>query len=258
VPVPLLTIDLGNSSAKLRLWSAAPGRRAECLARRDEVGELRSELATWLALHHPAHAALSSVASRERSAELRALVEAIVDVHVGPPSSLENRCRSPERVGEDRLFAALGAARLLGRSCIVVDAGTALTVDAVEVAAERASFLGGAIAPGPTLLSDALALGTARLPRVEPRPGAHALGTITEDALRAGIGVGFRGAARALVEGVAHEARLAGAPVVLTGGARAFLLEPQPFVDGELVVEDELVHLGMLAELASTAGGSAR
>jgi type III pantothenate kinase len=257
VSAPVLTIDLGNSSAKLRLWSAA-GPRPTCLARRDESESPGAELAGWLARLRPARAVLSSVASAARSAELRALVEALAPLRVGPPAALENRCREPERVGEDRLFAALGAAWLLERPCVVVDAGTALTVDAVEVRSGRAAFLGGAIAPGPALLADALAHGTARLPRIEPRPGAHALGTITEDALAAGIGVGFRGAARALVDGVARDAGLDAAPIALTGGARAFLLEPRPFTETELFVEEELVHLGMLAELALAVGGSAR
>jgi type III pantothenate kinase len=258
VSAPILTIDLGNSSAKLRLWGAASERAPTCLARRDERDPAGPDLAGWIARHRPARALLASVASPDRSAALRALVEEVVPLRVGPPSSLENRCRVPGSVGEDRLFAALGAAWLLERSCIVVDAGTALTVDAVERAAERPAFLGGAIAPGPALLADALAHGTARLPRIEPRPGARALGTDTEEALASGVSVGFRGAARALVEGVAREATLRAAPIVLTGGARSFLLEPRPFVEGELVVEEDLVHLGMLAELALEVRGATR
>jgi len=160
-------------------------------------------------------------------------------------------CREPASVGRDRLFAARAALDLCGDS-IVVSAGTALTVDAVR---SDATFLGGAIAPGPALLARALAEGTARLPTIDPRPNRPALGRDTKEALEAGVGVGFRGAARELVERVGEESGLARAPVVLTGGARAFLLDPSAFEGRPLVVEADLVHLGLLraleAEVAS-------
>src|SRR6185436_227508 len=115
------------------------------------------------------------------------------------------------------------------------------------------AFLGGAIAPGPRLLAAALASGTARLPLIEPRVGAQALGTVTEDAIQAGVVVGFRGAAERLVEEIAAESGLGTAPVVLTGGARAFLLEPRPFTTRSLEVVPELVHRGLLAALLRAA-----
>jgi len=249
----MLTVDLGNSRAKLRRWSADGAR---CTARLDLAGDDLAPLAGWFA-ERVELGALSSVAAGERTAALRrALAPFVVELVLAPPSGLENRCRPPESVGQDRLYAAAGAAARLARSCVVVDAGTALTVDALRVEGERGIFLGGAIAPGPALLSEALAAGTARLPRVEPVSGAPALGTDTAAALRAGIGVGLRGAARELVEEVARAAGLGAAPVVLTGGARAFLLEPAPFTARPLTVDEELVHRGLVAALARRRGAA--
>jgi hypothetical protein len=66
--------------------------------------------------------------------------------------------------------------------------------------------------------------------------------------------VGFRGAAECLVEGVAEEARLQDASVVLTGGAREFLLAPRPFTARKLEVVPDLVHEGLLAALLRVQG----
>ena len=97
----------------------------------------------------------------------------------------------------DRLFAARAALELGDEACLVVDAGTALTVDVARPAtagAARGAFLGGAIAPGPTLLAAALARGAAQLPEIDPQPGAAALGLDTRAAIESGIAVGFAGA----------------------------------------------------------------
>jgi type III pantothenate kinase len=168
-----------------------------------------------------------------------------VDLH--PDPGLTIACREPAQVGRDRLFGARAAIEIAGGDALVVAVGTALTVDAVR--ADR-TFLGGAIAPGPELLARALATGTARLPLVEPRAGALALGVDTEGALRAGIAVGLRGAARELVERLIAEAGLPKATVVVTGGARAFVLDPPAFPGRNVLVEADLVHRGLLLAAA--------
>ena len=249
----MLTVDLGNSRLKACLWRRG-GASFECVARwEDEAAELGG-FEGWLAHRRAPLAALASVGARERTGQVLELLTARCErAFLGPDSGLEIRCTEPDRVGADRLYAAAGAAELVGRSCLVVDAGTAMTVDAVLVSAGTRAFLGGAIAPGPRLSAAALAAGTARLPRIEPRAGARALGTFTEEAIQAGIVVGFRGAAERLVEELAGEVAFEGAPVVLTGGAREFLLAPRPFTARPLTVVPDLVHHGLLAALLRVA-----
>jgi type III pantothenate kinase len=133
---------------------------------------------------------------------------------------------------------------------------TALTVDVVVHRDDAPGrFLGGAIAPGPDLLAGALAAGAANLFPVTAQPGDAALGHNSEAALRAGVANGFRGAARELVEGVAREAGVDTAPVALTGGARTFLLAPEPFTDREVAVLPDLVHLGLVSSLLDARTG---
>lgn len=247
-----ITVDLGNSRCKLRAWRPRNGLGGQALAEADFDGATRlaERLAGWLrAAEPPALAVLSSVASAEVEARVAGVLRASAErLLVAPPPGLEVLCRVPAEVGRDRLYAARGALAVLGRSAVVLDAGTALTVDAVLHRGEGpGAFLGGAIAPGPALLAAALARGAARLPEVVPEPGAGALGRDTREAIRAGVAVGFRGAARELLEGVSREADLEDAPVVLAGGARDFLLRPQPFTARSLVVIPDVVHHGLLA-----------
>jgi len=251
--VTRVTVDLGNTLLKVRAWHAGAQRvRSAELAGDPE--RLAERLASWLAgLGEPFEAALASVAGADLEARVvRVLANEAEVAHVAPDPGLENRCRIPEHVGRDRLWAARGALTLVGESCLVLDAGTALTVDAVQREAGAEAFLGGAIAPGPELGARALAEWAARLPKVEPRPGVPALGRDTEEAIRSGVGVGFRGAAAELARCVGEEAGFEDPPVVVTGGARAFLLAPAslapaPSFAREPVESEDLVHLGLLA-----------
>jgi type III pantothenate kinase len=257
-PAALLTVDLGNSRCKLRLWAPAHGEPA--LLRAVELGvgaRLVEQVEGWLrAAAPPAHAALSAVGDPQLSERLLAALSAAVSGEaLTPPHGLELDVREAHTVGQDRLFAARGALRSAGGAALVLDAGTALTVDALDVDGNRRGvFRGGAIAPGPQLCAEALARRGARLVEIQPRPGARALGRSTPEALEAGVVVGFRGAARELVRAVGDESGLAGAPLVLTGGARGFLLEPPLFEGRALLVVEDLVHLGLLEALLEHLG----
>jgi len=156
------------------------------------------------------------------------------------PITIETDVDEPRRVGADRLLAALAAYRRTGDACIVVDAGTAVTVDAVDAAG---TFLGGAILPGPDLMARALADGTAQLPHVDVRAevaSESAIGKNTESAIRAGVVHGCAGAVRALAQVICAELGCA-APVLVTGGAAGRLgdaaLGPAVAVVPDLVLE---------------------
>lgn len=245
----MLTVDLGNTRLKAVRWSRTGPHLEPEVGWEGDGADLES-FSRWLAGSRGLPAALASVTSPAGTDRVRsALAAAGVHLWIGPECGLENRCRPPEGVGLDRLYAAAGAAALFSRSCLVVDAGTALTVDALLVDGPVRAFLGGAIAPGPALQAAALARWTARLPAVTPEPGAQALGRCTEEAIRAGVGLGFRGAAHGLVEALVAEVGFRAPLVVLTGGARSHLLAPTPFTPRPLEEVPELVHRGLLGAL---------
>ena len=128
----------------------------------------------------------------------------------------------PDMVGVDRLLDALAANRLRtpGHPAVVVDAGSAITVDLVDAGG---AFRGGAILPGIAMSARALHEFTDLLPRIdmaelaEPPP---ALGTATVAAMRSGLFWGAVGAVRQLVEQFTGGHQTQGdAEVFLTGGA---------------------------------------
>lgn len=253
----LLTLDLGNSRHKLRLWrapSAGPreGALPELVRGLDLEGgaDEAERLARFLdALEPGLRVAASSVAGAERE---RALADALRARGLEPRTPVHGlalEVDEPHGVGLDRLFAARGALALLGRSALVVDLGTALTVDALALDARGPRFLGGAIAPGPAPWARALREGTARLPDFEPRPDAPARGRSTRAALQAGLAHGLRGAVEELVAALARECALQDAPVALCGGAARFAAPEGActLAGHELVREPELVHLGLWA-----------
>ncbi len=146
----------------------------------------------------------------------------------------------PAQIGVDRLAAAAAAHRATpaGRATVVVDAGTALTVDAI---AAEGTFLGGAIAPGLRLGLNALSAGTSFLPQVELAATTPLLGKNTTDGLRSGA---LHGSA-ALVEGLC--ARMAAAldspaAIFLTGGDAPLL---QPHIAAVHTCTPDLVLRGL-------------
>ena len=103
----------------------------------------------------------------------------------------------PETIGADRLADAAGAVERYGAPVLVMDFGTALT--AAVVTGDRV-WRGGVIAPGFPLMRDYLFERTAKLPRMKIGSGkAPKIGRSTEEAMRFGALVGYRGMVREIV-----------------------------------------------------------
>jgi type III pantothenate kinase len=107
---------------------------------------------------------------------------------------------SPKETGVDRILNVAAAYELIGKSCAVVDAGTALTVDVCD---DQGTFLGGAIAPGAAMMLAALHEKTAKLPVVALEPPRVVIGNSTEQAMLQGVYTGIRGMVKELVESYA-------------------------------------------------------
>ncbi len=156
------------------------------------------------------------------------------DIPLPMPMDVE----SPESVGVDRVCAAAAAFARVKQACVVVDFGTAITVNAVG---DNGAFLGGAILPGLGLAARALAEHTAALPLVEVCKPGSVLGRTTEAALTSGLFYGARGAIREIVEAMA--ASFGKWPTLLfTGGDAVLVGEDCDFAD---VVVPDLGLLGL-------------
>lgn len=134
-------------------------------------------------------------------------------------------------LGADRVANAVAAAQQRPDTpLVVIDAGTATTVDVVmpaERAGEKPRFLGGAIAPGVGTMVRALHSGTAQLPTVPLAVPAHAVGQYTTAAIQNGCVRGYRGLLRELLQSMEQEVGCCLHPV-LTGGDAPLLASLMP------------------------------
>jgi len=168
------------------------------------------------------------------------------------------------RVGADRLLGAWGATLHHGAPLIVVDLGTATTIDVVDASG---AFAGGAILPGMELGLVSLARRTALLPEVRLRMPDAAIGHDTAAAIRSGVVLGHLGAVREVVARIAAELLPKGGrpTVVATGGvtlaawARDALLLPAgsglPAIVDAVDPELLLRSLAMLATHRAAVAG---
>ena len=94
-------------------------------------------------------------------------------------------------VGSDRIVDAVAAIHKYGSPCIIVDFGTATTFNAIN---KQGEYLGGVIAPGIMISSDALFERTAKLPRVDIKRPLTVIGSSTVTAMQSGLYHGYVGA----------------------------------------------------------------
>lgn len=136
----------------------------------------------------------------------------------GMPIIFEN----PKEVGADRVVNAVAAFEQYGGPLVVVDFGTATTYCAIS---EKGEYLGGAIAPGVTVSTEALFARAAKLPRIElvKPPRIIAKNTIT--GMQSGIIYGFAGQVDGIVGRMKSELG-ANARVIATG-EMAELIAPE-------------------------------
>ncbi len=134
---------------------------------------------------------------------------------------------TPAEVGADRLVNAVAAWEKHQTSLVIVDFGTATTFDAISVAGE---YLGGAIAPGVTVASEALYQAASKLPRVEIAKPRNVIGTTTIDAIQSGLLYGYTG----LVTGIVERMKEQLGPqtrVIATGGLASFIAGEAECID---------------------------
>jgi type III pantothenate kinase len=229
----LLAVDVGNTSVVLGLWEGAELRaswRLTTLHDRtaDEYGILARELladaaavdaAIVASVVPPLNGTIASMLSRYFG------VDALF-VEPGVKTGLSIRTENPLEVGADRIANAVAAHHRFGGPTIVVDFGTATTFDLVTEAGE---YLGGIIAPGFTISSEALFARAARLPRVDFKRPAQLIGANTVASIQSGIYFGYLG----LIDGVLARMKeeISGVrAVVATGSLERSMIEESRFI----------------------------
>lgn len=152
---------------------------------------------------------------RELAGDTRPLV-----VEPGVRTGIAIRHDHPQDLGADRIANAVAVTALYGGPAVVVDLGTAISVDAIDASG---AFIGGAIAPGVLVGAEALAARAARLPTVEPIAPDSPIGRSTTTALQSGIINGAAGLVDGLVSRISLELGQ-GVTTVATGGTAELVL----------------------------------
>src|SRR2546425_775151 len=226
----LLTIDVGNTNSVLGVfrgeelianWRLTTAREQTT----DEYGVLTRNLFTLAGLDRDAITGviISSVVPPVNwtLAEMSRVYfgKKALFVEAGVKTGMAVLVDNPLEVGADRIVNGVAAFHKYGGPCIVVDFGTAITFDAISAKGE---YLGGVIAPGLGIASEALFARAAKLPRVEIKDPGKVIGTNTVTHMQAGLYYG----AVDMVDGMlARMKRELGedAKVVATGGAANLL-----------------------------------
>ena len=167
-------------------------------------------------------------------------------VLAGTKTGLKIKYNNPKDVGADRIANAIGGIeRYPDRDLIIVDLGTATTVDAITIDRE---YLGGAIAPGLAMSMNALETGTAKLPSVEIAKPERSCGNSTIEAIQSGVFYGHIGLMRELTRRFETESFGGRKPVVIGTGGFARLFESSGLFD-EIIPDLVLQGLRTALEL---------
>lgn len=234
----VLAIDAGNTRIKWALHDGARWRKRGWIETKRAAGLAKS----FAALRDIDAIVISNVAGAAVHKELRRILPDEPAPLWLKSSRSEAGVRSsyavPAQLGCDRWAAVIGAYRLFGTASIVVNAGTALTVDALTA---DGVFAGGTIAPGVELMRTALAENTAGLKR---RPGGFSFfPDTTGDAIVSGAINASCGAIERMARFLDETGQ--SAPLCVLSGGGAELIAPHLNLEVKLV--DNLVLEGLLA-----------
>ncbi|MDX1508815.1 MAG: type III pantothenate kinase, partial [Woeseiaceae bacterium] len=245
-----LLLDVGNTRLKWGIADDGEIHKTGSITR-DKLSESGMSVLTTRLPQHVDAALASNVGGNTIATRLAGLVGAHCgcDLHFARAErsrfGLVNGYAQPRRMGVDRWVAMLGAWLELQSACVVVDAGTAVTIDAID---GDGHHLGGMILPGEALMHRSLSRDTSDIPAVKPAKadafaGLDMFGTNTRSAVGSGALHAVAGAVDRAIRTLRSNAY--DATVVLTGGDASRILAA---LDEEPLHRPNLVLQG-LAEM---------
>ncbi len=245
-------IDIGNSALK---WAAAATPERTGVITYGDMVALAEQVRDFYRSESPELIYACTVADSQIAATVQQVCEGTRIEWLGSQKAfrgaftVENQYENFAKLGPDRWYAALGAAaKHPDRNLLIVQMGTALTADALRCRAPgKCEYLGGRIAPGPTMMMRSLQQGAARLHHV-PSGSWSPFPKNTQDAITTGIIDCIRGFVQGGLDAFAENEKPL---LILTGGAAHYFRDTisQVFPDG--VFEDNLVITGISLRVKS-------
>ena len=234
-----LCIDAGNTRTKVSVFNLDGTIIDTLLAPINQIDPILE----FNAIHSIDHVIISTTGQRDWDIRSLGIVGKNIELNQDTRLPIQVVYSTPATLGRDRIAAACGASSLFpGQNCLVIDAGTCVTMDVVL---GTGVYIGGNIAPGLRMRLNAMHEHTAKLPLVERGWPELAFGDSTLHALQNGAGLGII----MEIEGLLHRAKGAFGEVsiVMTGGDADFLAER---LESKIFVTPELVAQGLFQILA--------
>ena len=221
----ILVFDVGNTNIVVGVYAGEEllthwRLRTDTMRTSDEYGILLTALFGY---HHLDKEEIKAVVISSVVPSLMMELEMMSETYfhckplvVGPgiKTGLAIKYENPREVGADRVVNAVGAYNKYGGPLIIIDFGTATTFCVVN---ERGEYLGGAIAPGIRLSTEALVSRAAKLPRVELIRPKSIIGRNTVASMQSGVIFGFVGQVEGIVNRIKQEIGY-NPQVIATGG----------------------------------------
>ncbi|MBS4221074.1 type III pantothenate kinase [Bacillus sp. FJAT-49711] len=159
---------------------------------------------------------------------------------VGPgiKTGLNIKYENPREVGADRIVNAVAGIHEYGSPLVIVDFGTATTFCYIN---ERSEYMGGVIAPGIGISTEALYSKAAKLPRIEITHVDEIIGKNTVAAMQAGILFGFVGQVEGIVKRIIEKSKHK-PTVIATGGLANLIASETKMID---IVDQDLTLKGL-------------
>ena len=245
----LLVIDVGNTNTVLGVYEGKDLRAQWRLStdRRQTADEYGILIRNLFALEGIQHSQIDGVMVASVVPPLNSVVEEMAAKYFhldalflgpGTRTGMAIHYDNPQEVGADRIADAVAAFEKYGGPCVVVDFGTAITFDVIS---ERGEYLGGVIAPGLGVSSEALFQQAARLPRVEIREPQRVIGTNTVGSMQSGLYYGAIGMIDGILERMTGELGLQ-TRAIATGGQAGMIVRGSRYLK---VIDDDLTLKGL-------------
>jgi type III pantothenate kinase len=221
----LLAIDIGNTNIVLGLYQGKKLITHWRLATQsertsDEYGVIISQLIDYAGYRCEQISAIAvscvvppMLTTAQELAQKFFKIEPLI-VGPGIKTGMPILYESPKDVGADRIVNGIAAYEKYHDTCIIVDFGTATTIDLIS---KKGEYIGGAIAPGLSISLEALIQRASKLPRIEVIKPKEVVGRNTINSIQAGIFYGYVGLVDGIVKRIQEQHGLP-AKVVATGG----------------------------------------
>lgn len=209
----LLVIDIGNTNIVCGIYKEEELIKDWRIATKENKtsDEYGMEFRQIMEIHNISHEDIEDIIISSVVPNLMHTIPAACTRYLGikpyvindlTDTGIKNGYTNPKEVGSNRIVNAAAGYKKYGGPLIIVDIGTAITFDYIT---EEGEYLGGAIAPGLAISSEALFMKTSKLPKIEIDKPKTVIGKSTVESIQSGLVYGYIGLVDSIIERILEE-----------------------------------------------------